>query len=112
MDMLNITALRVHTKIGVYAWEQKINQTLLIDINIPSDFSVCDDTLTNTLDYDALCRCITQFVETNSFQLIETVANKVALLIQKEFKVNQLTVTVSKPHAVTNAGMIQVVVNR
>ena len=111
-DCLIISALSVNTQIGVHAWEQRITQKLLIDINIPSDFSACEDVLAQTIDYAALCQLVTEFVESNAFQLIETVANKVAELIQTEFKVEALTIKVSKPHAVKNAGMIQVVVNK
>lgn len=112
MDTLNIKSLSVSTKIGVYSWEQRINQQLLIDITIPADFSSCEDNLANTIDYAALCQMVTEFVQAQSFQLIESVANKVADLIQQEFKVINLTIAVSKPHAVKNAGTIQVVINR
>ena len=112
MDTLNITALKVNTKIGVYAWEQRINQQLLIDMSLNADFSNCQDELNNALDYAALCETVTQFVESKSFQLIETVANDVAQLIKETFKVSQLTVAVSKPHAVKNAANIQVIVQR
>ncbi len=112
MDTLNITALTAATRIGVHAWEQRINQRLLIDIKIATDFSNTQDNLANTLDYDAICQAVTQYVESKSFQLIETVATEVAQLIQNDFKVEKLTVAVSKPHAVKNAGNIQVVVSR
>ena len=112
MDTLHIKALNVATKIGVHAWEQRINQQLLIDITIPTDFSSCEDNLANTIDYDVLCQTVTKFVESQSFQLIESVANDVARLIQQEFKVKKITITVSKPHAVKNAGTIQVTVDR
>lgn len=112
MDTLIIKALNVATQIGVHDWEQKIKQTLLIDITIPSDFSQCEERLDKTIDYDALCKTVTQFIESRAFQLIETVANDVALLIKDQFKVNALTVAVSKPHAVANAGIVQVLVER
>lgn len=112
MDVLTIKALSVSTKIGVHDWEQRIKQQLLIDITIPSDFSKCKDQLANTLDYDALCQAVTHFIESKSFQLIETVANDLAALIKQDFKVSQITVAVCKPHAVKNAGLIQVIVNR
>ncbi|MFI4918966.1 MAG: dihydroneopterin aldolase [Legionellales bacterium] len=112
MDLLSIKALNVATHIGVHAWEQRIKQQLLIDISIPIDCSTCQDNLANTLDYDSLCKAVTHFVESTSFQLIETVADSVVLLIQQEFKVTKLTVAVSKPHAIKNAGLIQVIADR
>lgn len=112
MDTLIIKSLSVSTKIGVYAWEQRIKQQLLIDINLTADFSVCQDDLNNTIDYAALCGQITQFVESKSFKLIETVANEVADLIKQNFKIEQITVGVSKPHAIKNAANIQVIIQR
>ncbi|CAM2969299.1 dihydroneopterin aldolase [Legionella worsleiensis] len=112
MDYLKISALKVAAQIGVHAWEQRIKQQLLIDITIPSDFTHCQDSLNNTLDYDALCQLVTQYVESNSFQLIEAVANQVSALIKKEFNLDEITVAVSKPHAIKNAGNVQVLVSR
>lgn len=112
LDTLIITALTVNTKIGVHAWEQRIDQKLVIDLTLTTDFRDCQDELSKTIDYATLCDTVTRFVESKSFQLIETVANEVANLIQQEFKVTNLTVSVSKPHAVKNAGNIQVVVQR
>ena len=112
MDSLHIKGLSVATRIGVFTWEQQISQRLSIDISIPADFSDCKDELANTIDYDKLCQHVTAYVETNAFNLIETVADKVARLIKEEFKLQQLTVSVSKPHAVKNAANIQVTVTR
>lgn len=112
LDILNISALSVSTTIGVYAWEQRIKQQLLIDISLNGDFSNCQDNLNNTLDYAALCEAVTQYVESKSFQLIETVANEVATLIKDQFKISQVSIAVSKPHAVKNAKNIQVVIKR
>lgn len=112
LDTLHIKALKVSTKIGVYSWEQRINQQLLIDMSINTDLSACNEDINNTIDYAALCETVTHFVESNSFQLIETVANEIAALIQNQFKVTQISVTVSKPHAIKNAANIEVTVNR
>lgn len=112
MDNLKINSLTVSTRIGVYEWEQRINQNLIINITIPYDFSACEDNIENTIDYDALCQLITEFVESKSFKLIETVANEIAEIIKQQFNVKQLTVSVSKPHAIKNAGPIEVIVNR
>ena len=112
IDTLRISALCINTHIGVHAWEQQILQKLLLDISIPVDVSTCNNELSNTIDYDALCQSVTAFVESNAFTLIETVAEQVAALIKARFNVAQLTVTVSKPHAIKNAGNICVTISR
>lgn len=112
IDTLHISALSITTRIGVHAWEQRISQKLLLDINIPIDLSDCNNDLANTIDYDALCQCVTTFVESNAFTLIETVAEQVASLIKETFKIALLTVSVSKPHAIKNAGNVCVTITR
>ena len=112
MDMLQISALSTKTHIGVYEWEQRILQSLLLDIRIPMDVSTCNNALENTVDYDTLCQRVTAFVESNSFTLIEMVAEGVAALIKDEFHIKELIVSVSKPHAVKNAGNISITISR
>lgn len=112
MDTLHINNLHVNTHIGVYAWEQQILQTLLIDITIPTDCRDCDDTLENTLDYDAICTSVIEFVEKNNFKLIETVANAVATLVKKQFSLKKITVSVNKPHAIKQAKEVRITVER
>lgn len=112
MDRLDIKALSVNTRIGIHVWEQRISQRLLLDISIPTDCSQCHEEISNTIDYDKLCQIVTSYVETNSFKLIETVANNVADLVKTEFNVSDIIVRVSKPHAIKNAGDIQITVNR
>lgn len=112
MDTLHIKGLKASTRIGVYTWEQHINQQLLIDISIETDLSACQEDLSKTIDYDVLCEKVTQFVESKAFQLIESVANEVAQFIHDNFKLTQLTVGVSKPYAIKNADNIQVIVRR
>jgi len=108
---LHINALRVSTKIGVYAWEQQILQPLLIDLQIPINISHCDDKIENTLDYATICQEITTLVESNSFALIETVANNIATHIKKLYSItNKITVSVSKPNAIKNADMVKITV--
>lgn len=108
MDKIEITGLTLNTFIGVYAWEQKIRQRLLIDLSIPYDLADCKDNLDNTLDYAAICQHITEDVENHSFKLIETVAEHVATLLKETFNLSEVTIKVSKPLAVKNAGNISI----
>ena len=112
MDTLHISALSIMTHIGIHAWEQRILQQLLLDIRMSTDFTTCNDQLAKTIDYDQLCQSVTAFVESKSFNLIETVAENVAQLIKDEFNLTQITISVSKPHAIKNAGNICVTITR
>jgi dihydroneopterin aldolase len=112
MDQLTISGLAINTKIGVYQWEKSIKQQLLIDIVIPTDISNYHDQIDNAVDYDKLCEQVTTYVESHQFALIETVAENIAELIKSHFAVNQLTVTVSKPHAIKNAANVAITVTR
>ncbi len=112
VDTLHISALSIMTHIGVHAWEQRILQQLLIDIRITIDVTTCKNQLTNTIDYDQLCQRVTTFVESTPFTLIETVAETVATLLKDEFSVKELIISVSKPHAIKNAGNICVTIHR
>ena len=112
MDMLRIEGLRIETRIGVHAWEQKIDQVLLLDIEIPHDFSNINDSLEQTVDYAALCLHVTELVTSTAWQLIETVATTVAASIQIAFDLKALMVRVCKPDAIEAARNICVEVRR
>lgn len=112
MDKLDITGLRVSTTIGVFAWEQQIKQRLVIDLTLTGDFSNCQDQLSHTIDYDHLCQRITTHVESNTFALIETVAEQIVQLIQQEFRVERFSVRVSKPSAISNAANVSITLER
>lgn len=112
MDTINIQELTVAARIGVYAWEKQIRQPLRIDIQIPVDCSNVQDNLGETVDYEAVCNFTTHFIETQTFQLIETLANHLALAIKLEFHLEALSLTIHKPQAIKNTRTISVTVHR
>jgi dihydroneopterin aldolase len=87
-------------------------QLLKIDLAISCEIKDVNDCLDKTIDYDMLCQKVTNYIETNNFLLIETVAEKLVQFIKENFNVLSLTVSVSKPHAVTNADNIKVTISR
>ncbi len=112
MDKLEIIGLTVPTCIGVHAWEQKIKQKVVIDLSLPIDCNSVDDTLSNTLDYDKLCQSITHYLETNTFLLIETLAEKLSEQIKAMYGLSSLRLSVSKPNAIANASNVRVTIDR
>ena len=112
MDRLDITALQVSARIGVHDWEQCIEQRLFIDIGIVGDFKNTNDDLDKTIDYDQLSQMVIAFVKDTPFRLIETAAEKIAALIKSEFQVSSVTVRVSKPDAIKEAGSVSITIER
>lgn len=111
-DSIHIQSLTTMAIIGIHEWEQKIRQKLLIDITLYLDLRACQDDLNNSVDYASLCEVVTNFIESQSFRLIETVAEQVITLIKERFGVTRVQLTVSKPHAVNNARNVAVTLIR
>tara|TARA_R110002110_G_C13470397_1_gene720574 strand:- start:55893 stop:56249 length:357 start_codon:yes stop_codon:yes gene_type:complete len=114
MDTVFIQGLRVDTVIGVYDWERNIRQTLVLDVELAGDNrkAAASDAVEDALDYAAISTRILAFVEASSYQLIETVAEDVAALVMSEFGVSWISLRVSKPGAVKQAGTVGVSIER
>jgi len=82
-DRVLIESLTVYTTIGVYDWEKTIKQKLILDLEIAWDNKPAgkSDKVEFCLDYFVVCQSITSFIEANKFELIETVAERVAELV-------------------------------
>lgn len=111
VDMLEITGLKVKCRIGLHAWEQQIDQTLLIDLHIPIAIDPLNDT-SPPLDYDALCQFIAEFLNARPFHLIETAAEHLALAIKETYSIPHIRLKISKPHAVKMAANIAIIIER
>ncbi len=114
MDTVFIRDLRVETVVGIYDWERRIRQTVSLDLDMGSDIRVAakSDHIEDTLDYKAVAKRVAQFVAEQKFQLVETLAEKVANLILDEFKVAQVKVTLHKPGAVSGSKSVGVCIER
>nr|WP_196139668.1 dihydroneopterin aldolase [Aliikangiella sp. G2MR2-5] len=114
MDIVFIRQLEVNTVIGVFDWEREIKQRLVFDLELGTDISASakTDELEDTLDYKAISHAVYDFVEQSSYQLVETVAEKVADLILEQFPVRWLKLTLDKPGAVSIAKSVGVQIER
>lgn len=114
MDIIFISDLRVETVIGVYDWERHIKQMLVLDLEMGTDIrkAAQTDSIDDTLNYKAVAKRVIAFVEQSQFQLVETLAEKVAELILAEFKVPWLRLRVNKAGAVRGAKDVGVIIER
>ena len=114
MDTIFLRGLKIDTVIGVFDWERSIRQTVVLDLEMAADISkaAASDSIHDTLDYKAVAKRLIEFVGNSEFQLVETLAEKSAQLVQKEFHVPWLRLTLNKKGAVRGARDVGVVIER
>ena len=114
MDKVFIKGLEVLTTIGVYEWEKSIKQKLRFDLEMGHNNGPAakDDDINKALDYATLSQAVTEFVELHQFELVETMAERVAELILNRFAVQFVKVRLTKPNAVVNAAGVGVEILR
>ncbi|MDH4039885.1 MAG: dihydroneopterin aldolase [Gammaproteobacteria bacterium] len=114
MDIVYIRELRADTVIGVYDWERKVRQTVVLDLELATDNrrAAASDRVEDALDYAALSGRLLSFIEGSAFQLIETLAERVAAIAIDEFGVPWLRLRLAKPGAVLRAGDVGVIIER
>jgi len=114
MDTVFITDLRIETLIGIYDWERKVKQTISLDLEMGADIraAAATDAIEDTLDYKAVSKRLIAFVGDSEFQLVETLAERIADIVLSEFNVPWLRLTVHKPGAVRGSRDVGVIIER
>lgn len=113
-DTIFLQDLKVETIVGIWDWERKIRQTVSIDIEMAADVAKAAETdnIEGTLNYKAVAKRVQQFVGDSEYQLVETLAEKIAKTILTEFDIAWIQLRVSKPGAIRNAKNVGVVIRR
>ncbi|NLO78786.1 MAG: dihydroneopterin aldolase [Xanthomonadaceae bacterium] len=114
MDYVFLRGLKVDTVIGVYQWERRIRQTLLLDLELGTNVAAAaaSDDIAKALDYYAVAVRVREFVESSEFRLVETLAERVAEMVLTEFPADWLRLTVSKPGAIRDCAAVGVHLER
>ena len=114
MDIVFIRDLRIETVIGIYDWEREIRQTVVLDIEMSTDVrrAAATEDIADAVDYKAVSKRLVSFVETSEFQLVETLAERCAEIIRREFGVRWVRLTLNKIGAVSAATDVGVIIER
>ncbi len=114
MDIIFLHELKVDTVIGIWDWERKIRQTVVIDLEMSADIrkAATSDSVEDTLNYKLVAKRVQQFVSESEFQLVETLAEKIAAIVNDEFGVSWVRVKVNKPGAIRGARDVGVLIER
>lgn len=114
MDIVFIRDLQIETVIGIYDWERKIRQMISIDLDMATDIKKAanTDNIEDTLNYKAVAKRLITFVAESSFELVETLAEKICEIVLTEFNVPWVKLTLHKPGAVSGSRSVGVMIER
>ncbi len=114
MDIIFINDLRVDTVIGVWEWERRIRQTLVMQVEMGVDISFAGETddLSKTVDYKAVNDRVMDFTRKSEFKLLEALADKISHIILKEFGVRWLKLTISKQGVLDDVRDVGIIIER
>lgn len=114
MDIIYLRDLRIDTIIGIYDWERRMKQTIVLDIEMATDISQAanSDNIEDTLNYKDVAKRIMTFVGESEFELVETLAEKVTEIILTEFNTPWVKLTLNKKGAVRGVRDVGVIIER
>lgn len=114
MDIIFLHDLTIETIIGIYDWERKEKQSIVLDLDMQANIAAAaeTDSIADTLDYKAVAKRLIEFVGNSEFQLVETLAQRSAEIVMREFGVRWLRLRVNKKGAVRYAGDVGVIIER
>ncbi|HEX7061072.1 MAG TPA: dihydroneopterin aldolase [Woeseiaceae bacterium] len=113
-DFVFLRGLEVEAVIGIWEWERRIRQKVRIDLEMGVDIprAAAGDRIEDTLNYKSVAKRVQEFVGASSFQLVETLAERIAELVLTEFAVPWIRITVNKPGAIRGARDVGVCIRR
>ncbi len=114
MDKIFLSELKVDTVIGIWDWERRIRQTVIIDLEMSADIAkaASSDEVVDTLNYKSVAKRVQSFVAESRFQLVETLAERIAGIIREEFDIAWVKVRVNKPGAIRGSKAVGVEIER
>lgn len=114
MDIVYLNDLRIDTVVGIYDWERRTKQTVILDIEMGTDIRKAaeSDDIQYTIDYKAVAKRLFAFVGDSRFELVEKLAESVATILLEEFQVPWCRVRLNKKGAVRGVRDVGVVIER
>ena len=102
MDKITLKNMVFYAYHGTESHEQKGGQKFQIDVEMSLDLSkaIESDSLEDTVSYPDVYTLIKGVVQKEQFNLIESLANAIALAILENFHVGEVTVRIRKPGAI------------
>lgn len=114
MDKIFLTALNVECIVGIWDWERRVKQTVIIDVEMAADIrrAAATDSIEDTIDYKRVAKRLLQFVGESQYQLVETLTENIGRVIVTEFGVSWVKVRLNKRGAIRGARDVGIEIER
>jgi dihydroneopterin aldolase len=114
MDILFLRDFRLEMIIGLYEWERKAPQPVMIDLEIGlyDHKAGHTDNIADTIDYGKVAARIQDVVTAREIHLVETLGELIADLVRGEFGAPWVRVTVRKLAILRGVAELGIVVER
>ena len=100
-DRITLTGLSATGFHGVFEHERREGQSFIVDVVLETDVrtAAASDDVTDTIDYSLVAARVIDHITGDPVNLIETLAQAIALDLLSNFAVASVEVTVHKPQA-------------
>jgi dihydroneopterin aldolase len=114
MDKIFLGSLTVDCIVGIWEWERRVKQAVVIDIEMAADIrkAAASDRIEDTIDYKRVSKRLQTFVGESQFNLVETLTERIAQLIVTEFGVRWVKVRLNKQGAIRGARDVGIEIER
>jgi 7,8-dihydroneopterin aldolase/epimerase/oxygenase len=113
-DRIFLRGLTTDCILGFVDWERRVPQTVVIDLELPCDceHAARRDTVADTVDYKTVAKRVLGWVQASQYQLVESLAHGLALLLLAEFPLEWVRVSINKPGAIRHSSDVGVCIER
>jgi dihydroneopterin aldolase len=114
MDKIFLSALSVECIVGIWDWERRVKQTVILDLEMAADIrrAAASDRIEDTVDYKKVAKRLLAFVGESQFHLVETLAERIAQVVVVEFGVEWVKVRLNKQGAIRGARDVGIEIER
>ena len=114
MDKIFLSQLSIECIVGIWDWERRVKQTVVIDVEMAADIrkAAATDHIDDTIDYKRVAKRLITFVGESQYQLVETLTDQIARVIVTEFGVSWVKVRLNKRGAIRGARDVGIEIER
>ena len=113
-DRIFLRGLTAECIIGFIDWERRVKQTVVVDLELPVDCAraAASDEVADTVDYKRVAKRVLAYIEASEFKLVETLAQRLAMVLLEEFALDWVRVSLNKPGAIRSSRDVGVLIER